>query len=59
MCNKITTMNIAKGAAVAATLFGAFSVHAQSQFEGILEEITVTAQRREERLEDATVLTRW
>jgi iron complex outermembrane recepter protein len=55
MCNKITTMRIAKGIAAAAALLGAVSGQAQTQFEGILEEITVTAQRREERLVDVPI----
>ena len=55
MRNRITTMRIARGTAVAAALLGALSVRAQTQFEGILEEITVTAQRREELLEDVPI----
>ena len=42
-------------ACAAATALGGFSAPAAAQMEGILEEIVVTAQRREERLEDVPI----
>jgi iron complex outermembrane receptor protein len=41
--------------AAAVTALGGFATPAAAQMEGILEEIVVTAQRREERLEDVPI----
>ena len=40
---------------VAAALASPLATPAMAQMEGVLEEITVTAQRREERLEDVPI----
>lgn len=50
--HKNSTSRLALGSAIALGLSGLFAMPASAQMEGVLEEIIVTAQKREQSLED-------
>jgi iron complex outermembrane receptor protein len=50
--HKNSTSRLALGSAIALGLSGLFAMPASAQIEGVLEEIIVTAQKREQSLED-------
>ena len=50
--HKNSTFRLALGSAIALSLSGLFAMPASAQMEGVLEEIIVTAQKREQSLED-------